>query len=116
MTSAVEICSNALRMLGANPIIALTDESTEARLCNGLYATTRDDLVSAHPWNFCKRRVALAQLADVPAFEYSVQYELPADYIATLKTWPEYVPYRIEGRRLLSHSDGMKLLYKARKI
>lgn len=114
MTSEVEICSNALRMLGANPIIALTDASTEARLCNGLYAGTRDDLIAQHPWNFCKRRVALAQLVDVPAFEYAVQYELPADCIGILKTWPEYVQYKIEGRRILSHSGGMKLLYKAR--
>lgn len=113
MASDVEICSNALRMLGANPIISLTDASTEARLCNGLYESTRDNLLAMYSWNFCTKRASLAQLIDPPAFDYTVQYELPADYLAVITVWPGG-RYKIEGRRLLAYSGGAKILYRAR--
>lgn len=113
MASDAQICSNALRMLGANPIVNLTDDSTEGRLCNGLYPSTRDALVAEHPWNFCIQRVALAQLSTAPAYDYTVQYSLPADSIALIEVFPKEAEYKVEGRNILSYTTGLKAKYKA---
>lgn len=115
MASEVEICSNALRMLGGNPIISLSDDTTEGRLCSGLYPSTRDNLTAIHPWNFATKRASLAQLVEPPAFDYSVQYELPPDYLGMITVWPRG-RYKVEGRRLLAYSGGIKILYKARIV
>jgi hypothetical protein len=50
MASEVSICNRALAMLGANTITSLQDGSTEANVCNAVYADARDAVLRSHPW------------------------------------------------------------------
>jgi hypothetical protein len=80
MTSAVQICSNALLMLGAQTINALDDSSDRARQCSNLYPLVRDYLLTSHPWNCCRRRVLLNPDGVSPGFGYTYAFTLPADF------------------------------------
>ena len=87
IASEVDICSYALRLIGDQPITAMTDNSDRGRLCNSVYALTRDATLRAHPWNFATYRAALATatiktgtnpvITSLPAFEYTQAYVLP---------------------------------------
>lgn len=57
----VGICNMALSAIAAqNTIASLTEQSTEAQQCALHYATTRDELLRSHDWNFAKQQVPLA--------------------------------------------------------
>lgn len=58
-TNAVEICNNALSIIGARRITALSDPSKEARNCNDQYEICRKAILRLHPWNFALERVEL---------------------------------------------------------
>tara|TARA_A100001515_G_C4554218_1_gene204490 strand:+ start:553 stop:1131 length:579 start_codon:yes stop_codon:yes gene_type:complete len=121
MATEVSICSNALRILGDDPITSLTDDTERARLCNSLYEPARDAVLRSHPWNFAITRATLAQLSTTPAYQYSYQYSLPTDPYCLRVLSMEYEDYvfKIEhlagtGRVLLSDESTAKILYIAR--
>lgn len=61
-TTSVEICNNALTLVGTRRITSLSDASKEARACNDNYDICRKALLRRHPWNFGMTRVALTGL------------------------------------------------------
>ncbi|MCS5590730.1 MAG: hypothetical protein NZ824_12270 [Candidatus Thioglobus sp.] len=116
MATEVSICSNALRKLGDDPITSLSENSERARLCNAFYASTRDAVLRAHPWNFATVRQTLNKLTSVPAFDYAAEFTLPSDpYCVRVLSmdYPDY-EFKIEGRKLLTDYDEAKILYIAR--
>jgi hypothetical protein len=109
----VSICSNALLMLGDNPISSLSEGSAKARVASNLYPAVRDAILRAHPWNCCVARVQLAPEVATPAFDFAFQFTLPADYVRTLQVG-EYgaeADYRIEGSKLLCDENPLNLRY-----
>lgn len=50
--SETSICNKALTALGANTIIALTDKTDEARICNEHYDACRDAVLEDDDWSF----------------------------------------------------------------
>lgn len=114
MASAVSICSNALLMVGAQTINSFDgDLSDRQRLAANLYETVRDYVLSSHPWNPCTKRVSLNPDTDAPAYDYALQYTLPADFlrlgsIGELGLEPEY---RIESGKILCDDAPLLLRY-----
>ncbi|ANS03921.1 putative tail tubular protein [uncultured Mediterranean phage uvDeep-CGR2-AD3-C191] len=114
--SEVAICSNALRLLGDEPITSLTDNSDRARLCNSLYEPTRDSVLRNHPWNFALTRTTLEAVDSTsPAWGYSNQFTLPTDPYC-LRVWEldkSDIDFKIEGRKLLTDEANVNFLYIA---
>ena len=79
MASVVDICNSALNMIGASNILALTEDSKAARICNQRYTFVRDSVFRSHPWNCLIRRVSLTPDSETPEFDFSHQYTLPTD-------------------------------------
>jgi len=79
MTSNVDIANFALNDIGASNIAALDENSKPARIINQRYASVRDTVFRAHPWNCLINRAELNQETDTPAFGYAYQYALPTD-------------------------------------
>jgi hypothetical protein len=118
-TSETEICNLALLRLGnAISISSLGEDSKNARLCNLIYASARDAVLRAHPWNFAVKRVELASEATTPAFEFAYQYTLPTDCLKVIRTdWEALdlaTEYRIEGNKLLTDEGTASIEYIAR--
>ncbi len=84
MSSAVEICNQALAQLGAGRILSLVDDTTEAQLCNTFYEPVRDALVEAHEWSFARARVRLVPITTPPVSYWDAAYELPSDVLRVL--------------------------------
>jgi len=114
MASEVDICNFALTKIGEDTIISLTEASKAARLCNLFYADTRDSLLRSHPWNFAIKRVELAKLTTTPAFEFTSEYQLPADCLRVMYLDNKNLEFRVEGKKLLANTDTAKIEYIAR--
>lgn len=117
-TSKVAICNSALAKLGVDFISDLTDETKAAILCNEQYDKKRQQLLRAHPWNFAIKRVSLAKTATTPEFEFDNEFQLPSDCLRVLKIddegyIPNYPTWVIEGDKLLSSLDTVKIKYIA---
>jgi len=115
MASEVSICNRALALLGANTITSLTDGSTEANVCNAVYADARDAVLRAFPWSCAIQRATLAQLSTSPVWGYDKAYSLPNDpHCLAVLDLKESSKYRVEGRNLVCNSDTATIKYVAR--
>ena len=129
MTSTVDIANYALNTLGASNISAFDENSKPARIVNQRYASVRNTVFRAHPWNCLIRRTELAQETDTPTFGYAYQYALPTnpyclrvlefsngnlsypqDNMFSNTGGPVFV---IEGRKLLTDEGIAKIKYVA---
>ena len=114
MASVVGICNGALNQLGATTILSLSEDSKNARLCNSRYTQVRDALFRSHPWNCLQKRVQIAADATAPAWGFKNAYTLPADCLRLLKILDYDSNYKVEGRKILSNTSSMKILYVGR--
>ena len=114
MASIVGICNGALNQLGATTILSLSEDSKNARLCNSRYTQIRDALFRTHPCNCLQKRVQIAADTTAPAWGFKNAYTLPADCLRLLKILDYDSNYKVEGRKILSNTSSMKILYVAR--
>jgi hypothetical protein len=127
MPSVVDICNEAMDLLGAATITALTENSKEARLCNRRFDTVRDAVLRAHSWNVAITRASLAADSAAPAFGFSTQFTLPTDpyCLRVISFWnanvnndiaayDSNVMYKIEGRKILSNESTCSIIYIGR--
>jgi hypothetical protein len=114
MASVVDICNGSLNQLGASTILSLTEDSKNARLCNSRYTQVRDAVFRSHPWNCLQKRVELAADTTAPAWGFSYAYTLPADCLRLLRILDYDSNYKVEGRKILSNTSSMKILYIGR--
>ena len=121
MATAVSICSNALLMLGDNPINSFDESATpggldRARIAENLWPSTRDAVLRSHPWNCAVKRVTLSPEATAPAFthDFDKRFILPSDWLRNVEIngqRADHVDYRIEGKRLLMNGSTCYLRY-----
>lgn len=119
MPSIVDICNMALNELGEDPITSLTEETQAAELCNRFFVPVRDEVLRAFSWNFAIERQGLALLAEAPLFEFDHAYQLPTDpfclRVLTLEdALGTTIKWKVEGRKLLTNLDSVKIKYIAR--
>ena len=126
MASDVQICSNALLMLGSSPINSFSEGVQAngvdvAQLAANLWPTTRNSLLRSHPWSCATCRVSLSPEVTAPAFGYTYRYVLPADWLRNVEVngvIADEVDYRVEtvgsnngSKRLLINQATLKLIY-----
>jgi len=115
MATDVEICSNALLLLGAAPIASLSENTPAGRIVANCYALAKADLLRSHPWNCCVRRVVLAPEATTPAFDWQYQFARPANWLRTMQIGykDHRLDYVIEGVRILANTNVLPMVYIA---
>lgn len=84
-SSEVKICNSALIKVGSELITTLSDDNKRARACNEQYAKCRDEVLSAHPWNFTIARKELAVTANTPSWNWTYEYAIPSDVLRILE-------------------------------
>lgn len=123
MASEVSTANAALRKLGENRILLLTDDNKAARTMNGMFADVRDQELRRARWKFALKRDSLPALVATPAWGFAYQYTLPADFLALVQVNDYYLrsgfkqkgPYAIEGGLILTdYPAPLKIRYIAR--
>lgn len=126
--SNTAIANLALTKLGDLRILSFTDNTKPAREVNAVYDMARDYLQRRFSWRFCIKRATLAASIDAPLWDYSYQYQVPADCLRIVQVG-QYFPtpdmsdligtggqeYVLEGKTILSNDAGpLKLRYISR--
>lgn len=115
MASKVGITNAALIKIGAAAVTSLTEDSEAARLAAARFDGVLDAVLRAHPWNGALARATLTALAAPPAHGWAWQHVLPAaPYCLRVLEAADGAPFRVEGRRLLSNTTPVDILYVAR--
>jgi len=105
------ICNLALRAVGAARITSINDSVESARVLNDVYTLIREEVLSAHPWNFALRRASLTQLDETPEFDYDYAYQLPTGCLRVIKMSVDNAEFKIEEDKLLTDETSAKILY-----
>ena len=114
MTTAISVCSNALLMLGKEPIASFSEGSDRARYCSNLYPMVRDYLLRKHFWNCAIKRVLLSPLSTAPAYGYTQQFQLPSDFLRVYEVgYPGrfITDFQLENRMILANAEALPLRY-----
>lgn len=84
MTS-IDICNLALSYLGnTRSIASMSEQSTEAILCNRFYNIARESLLKIFPWNFAVKQDSLTAV-DETTNGFAYVYVYPEDCLRVLK-------------------------------
>jgi hypothetical protein len=115
MVSEVAICNNALLKIHAQTITALTDNSQEAVACNIYYEQMRDDVLTAHPWNFAITEATPSLSVDTPLItQFSYKYLIPADSLRIIKVVDSSGhphAFKVKGGFIYTNGSGIKCEY-----
>lgn len=118
MTSEVDIANRALDKVGDSPIVSFSDDNKRARAVNRIYEFVRDSELSLHTWRFAQERVTLAPSATAPAFGWDARYQLPSDWLETVRVEASNGvllsanDYEHEGQYIMTNeSTSLNLIY-----
>ena len=81
----LSICSDALIMLGANPLSSFTVGTDDAQVADRLYDDVRDTLLMQYAYSWSIKKVKLAQLVQTPINEWKYIYQLPGNLLGNPK-------------------------------
>jgi hypothetical protein len=84
MANQNQICNLALDMVGAEPIVDISDANPRAEACNRNYDIALLQVMRSRQWGFLTKRVSLVA-ATAPPFGWDVAYTLPVDYVGILQ-------------------------------
>jgi len=108
--SKVQLASNALILLGDSPISSFTEEGAGAVAASNLYESSYLAMLSSHRWNFATTKATLARLTGTPKNEYKYKFQLPADLVSLITTYPAS-NYKILGDKLYTDAATCDIDY-----
>jgi hypothetical protein len=109
-TTNIEICSNALIMIGHGAISSFTDGGAGANTAAALYDTTYESLLSQYRWRFASAKKSLNRLVAAPLNEFEYAYQMPANYIVAVGI-SSGVDYEIYEDKLYTNASAIDLEY-----
>ena len=104
MATDIEIASNALLLIGDEPISSFTEPGAGATAAANLYADTYLYVLSEHPWTFALKEQKLNLLSQTPdpLTMYSYAWQLPTDIVRLWSIFP-WSQYDLIGDKLYSN-------------
>ena len=83
MYSVVQICNQALLLIGTRPIASLDEPTPEAAYCKRFYDQAVLSVLRDHPWGFAQRREKLAEVLVPEGWQsaYRKAYAYPIDCV-----------------------------------
>lgn len=90
-TSKIDICNVALNLIGENRIRSFDEDNIRARMCDRLYDSSRNYLMSLFDWPFCRAFKGL-QVLDMPEADVPtgyIPYQIPSDCVTAIDVHPK---------------------------
>jgi len=112
--SRTEIVNKALTLVGAEPIVNLTDDTRNARVVNRIYEISLRSILSETPWVFATTRALLAQTTAVPGWYDTGEiyvYQKPNECIRIFRASDENATWREMGTTIISDTNGLGVEY-----
>ena len=112
--TTVGLVNHALLLCGASPIVALTDDTTNARAANAVYENARKGFLTECRWTFALTRSSLATSATVMAWlhdEESYVYDRPTGALRIWQMSDIEAIWREEGAYIISNTASLGTLY-----
>lgn len=103
----IKICSNALQVLGADPINSFEDETREAQVCSSIYPLIKRNTLQKHYWRFSIRQEQLGQLSATPLYGYAKAYQLPADYLRFVGKQNPSIEHQVYENKIYTDADPL---------
>lgn len=100
--SEVNICNEALAMIGESPIRSLTEDNRRAGMCRVLYPRVRDLNLAMQDWSFARKTELLHILTD--EHPEGAVFQIPSDCLTPLNIYPRYqlrYPWKVEGNTII---------------
>jgi len=112
MASDIDIASNALLLIGDEPISSFTEPGAGATAAANLYEDTYRGLLSLHPWTFALKEQLLNKLSQSPddLTNFNNAFQVPADHIRTWALLP-HSNYVVVGDLIYSNEEELLLRY-----
>ena len=106
------MASNALMLLGDNPINSFDEAGAGASAAKNLYPSVKKRALSFHPWTFALKEQELGQTPFEPDKRtgYKYAYQTPVDLIRLWAVLPWSV-YQIIGPYIYSNQTGLLARY-----
>ena len=119
MPSKVDICNEALNLLGANTISSLSEASTTAVLCNRIYDTEVDFLLRQHNWNAAVQEANLAAVTGTPSVGWLNKFLMPTDpyclrVLNVYDTSDDDQNFQCRGRHIYCDTSAVDIIYIGR--
>ncbi len=112
MPSSIDIASNALLLIGDNPISAFDEPGAGAAAASNLYPETKKRMLSEHPWSFALKQQRLNRLSQTPDVltNFNYAFQLPTDLI---RIWniQDHNNYMLVGNLLYSNQTQLLCTY-----
>lgn len=105
--TAIDICSKALLMIGANSIQSFQDETRESEVCGSLYNIIKEGLLSNRLWTFSMEQVNLARLTTKPLRDYSYSFQIPQNVLRIRGS--QSGEYDIYGDKIYTNAQAMSI-------
>lgn len=103
MASKINLISNALILIGDQPINSFTGNERRQVVSVNLYDNIVQFELSKHRWGFARRKAQLSLLVDEPIDDdWRSIYQLPTDLITLIKLNPN-TNYQIYGDKVYSN-------------
>lgn len=109
-TSALTIASNALILLGDQPISSFKDGDAGALIAAHLYDATYQSMLTETLWHFATRTALLAKLSAKPDNGYLSKFQIPQDCLYVVKT-DTHTRYEIYEREIYTNTTSLKIEY-----
>jgi len=120
--SAIDICSRALILVGAEPITSFDDDTTEALIAGNMYEDIARTNLTATRWRFATNQAVLNRLSEAPTGRFESAYQLP-DYLflhaVTVRDFQ--IEYNVYGDKVFCDADPADVLiadftYRANEV
>lgn len=109
MASKIDMISNALILIGDNPINSLTGNAKAQVVASNLYDSIAQAELSKHNWGFARKKAQLAKTTDtLPDDEFNSVHQLPSDLLVLISVRPRQ-RYRVYGKKLYSNNGASKM-------
>ena len=112
MPTAIDIASNALQLIGDEPISSFTDPGAGAQVAGNIYEETYRQVLSEHPWTFALKEQKLNLLSQQPddLTNYENAFQIPGEVIRIWAMFPQS-NYTIVGDLVYSNENELLARY-----
>tara|TARA_S200002703_G_scaffold150086_1_gene148197 strand:+ start:282 stop:866 length:585 start_codon:yes stop_codon:yes gene_type:complete len=104
--SAIDICSRALILVGAEPITSFNDDTSEALIAGNMYEDIARTNLTSTRWRFATNQAILNRLSEAPTGRFNAAYQLPEHIFLHAVTVRDYqIEYNVYGDKVFCDAD-----------